>query len=292
MGFLSNILKNIEINKEYDPHANKYKMETMEQIESIPVPEKQFTLDCGIESIEYVLQRKATEFKESGRMDLAIACLKKSNEIMPFAPKEYSDADYIRLEQYLKKERRFDEARIAESNRMKIMSNQKRRLMDSRINDIEKCDYIIVQRCDEYSPVCEECAKYHDRIYSYLGEKGFPDINIYVEYIKSKRCDCSLWEFPYFYGCDDAKLSKKDKLKHSNREFKDDRSAKEKELYKLWHKKKVDDINERFDYDWLCEFLPEKAPKSLSGYKNMKHRNSENYKKLKEEAKKMGHILK
>ena len=68
----------------YNPKASNYKMETLEDINSIPVPTSQFEYNCDFtESIEYVLQRKATQFKKLGKWIL-IACLKKSNEIMPF----------------------------------------------------------------------------------------------------------------------------------------------------------------------------------------------------------------
>ena len=83
MGLFSRLLKT----ERYNPKASNYKMETLEDINSIPVPTSQFEYNCDFtESIEYVLQRKATQFKKAGQMDLAIACLKKSNEIMPFAP--------------------------------------------------------------------------------------------------------------------------------------------------------------------------------------------------------------
>lgn len=78
-------LFNIFHKKNYKSNAKYYKLNTLEQITSIPTPTEKFELLCDFtDSIEYVLQRKATEYKKAGKMDLAIACLKKSNEIMAF----------------------------------------------------------------------------------------------------------------------------------------------------------------------------------------------------------------
>ena len=68
MGLFSRLLKT----ERYNPKASNYKMETLEDINSIPVPTSQFEYNCDFtESIEYVLQRKATQFKKAGQMDLA-----------------------------------------------------------------------------------------------------------------------------------------------------------------------------------------------------------------------------
>lgn len=78
--------------EKYDPLAINYKMDTLEDILSIPVPTEKFELpDDFMDSIEYVLQRKATEFKKEGDMECAIACLEKAVEIIPFSPMPYPD---------------------------------------------------------------------------------------------------------------------------------------------------------------------------------------------------------
>ena len=88
--------------EKYDPLAINYKMDTLEDILSIPVPTEKFELpDDFMDSIEYVLQRKATEFKKEGDMECAIACLEKAVEIIPFSPMPYPDC-FERLEKYLK----------------------------------------------------------------------------------------------------------------------------------------------------------------------------------------------
>ena len=86
--------------EKYDPLAINYKMDTLEDILSIPVPTEKFELpDDFMDSIEYVLQRKATEFKKEGDMECAIACLEKAVEIIPFSPMPYPDC-FERLEKY------------------------------------------------------------------------------------------------------------------------------------------------------------------------------------------------
>ena len=65
--------------------SKRYDMDTLDGINAIPVPAKNYhtgkdTQDC----IYYLLQRKATEHKKAGRMDCAIACLRKSNALSDY----------------------------------------------------------------------------------------------------------------------------------------------------------------------------------------------------------------
>lgn len=92
---------------------SKYDLETLEGIRAIKIPK--YSQINGLQSptknIEYILQRKATEHKKNGRMDLAIECLRKSNEIMPYSNFEWQASDYLRLVSFLKKDRQIDEAK-------------------------------------------------------------------------------------------------------------------------------------------------------------------------------------
>lgn len=68
---------------------------------------------AGVPSLpEQILFKKATEHNKNKRMDLAVACLEKANELLPYSSCLYSRNDYERLVNYLVKARRFDEARI------------------------------------------------------------------------------------------------------------------------------------------------------------------------------------
>lgn len=271
----------------YNPKASQYKMETLEDIESIPVPTQKFEYNCDFtQSIEYVLQRKATQFKKEGNLELAIACLKKSNEIMPFAPMMYTEKDYGRLKKYLKLAGKFDEAREAQDNRLLTLFKQNEEIKEKHMSLSDLSDYIEVSRSDM---ACSECAKYHDRIYSKNGMSGFPDLKTFLDYENSKSCGCYLPSFPFYYGISEPMLSKSvSAIEYSNRPFVDDRTPSEKKLYNERQKKMAQDIKDRSDYDWLCEHIPDIAPKSFSGYRNMKNKNSANYQKLVSLAKEKG----
>lgn len=106
MGFVDFILKNIT-KKQND-------FDTIESIKSIKIPKyhKINGLESPVNNIEYILQRKATQHKKAGKMDLAIECLRKSNEIIPYSNFQYSMSDYLRLCSYLELEKRYDESMI------------------------------------------------------------------------------------------------------------------------------------------------------------------------------------
>lgn len=83
--------------------SKKYDMDTLEGINAIPVPAKDYnTGDWTKDRIYYVLQRKATEHKRNGKMDLAIACLRKSNALSDYEEKPLLlQKDYLRLVNYI-----------------------------------------------------------------------------------------------------------------------------------------------------------------------------------------------
>ena len=85
----------------FKPH--RYDMDSLNGINSIPVPAKNYnTGDPTKDCIYYVLQRKATEHKKNGRMDLAIACLRKSNALSDYESRPLLlEKDYLRLVKYI-----------------------------------------------------------------------------------------------------------------------------------------------------------------------------------------------
>lgn len=92
--------------------APDYNFSTVEGINAIPVPKRKETKPHDVKSgLEYQLQRLATKYKNEGKMDLAIACLRKSNEVMPYSIFAYSRKDYQRLVEFLKDDGQFDEAK-------------------------------------------------------------------------------------------------------------------------------------------------------------------------------------
>ena len=106
---LKAFIKNIFLREKYD-------FQTLEGINSIKIPNYKPLqgMSSPVNNVEYILQRKATEHKKNGKMDLAIACLKKANEIFPYSNFAWSEKDYMRLVEYLKQDRQFDEARKEE----------------------------------------------------------------------------------------------------------------------------------------------------------------------------------
>ena len=106
---LKSIIKNLFSKEKHD-------FDTLEGILNIPIPKYKPLQGMGspVNNIEYILQRKATEHKKNGRMDLAIACLRKANEIFPHSNFAWAEKDYMRLVEYLKLDRQFDEARKEE----------------------------------------------------------------------------------------------------------------------------------------------------------------------------------
>lgn len=290
MGLFDFFKKNSVSLTGYDARATSYRLDTLEQIQSIPVPTRKFEYNCDFtESIEYVLQRKATQFKKEGKLDLAIACLRKSNEIMPYAPMMYSPKDYARLEEYLKLARNFDSAR-QESGKDKILYEKQESFhKQARLKEMFTTGVIQVSRGDF---ICGECAKYHARIYSQNCSYGFPDINIFASYYMNKPCDCILTFYSFWIEASQVTIcSPKDAVVYSNRPFVDDRTNLEKAQYNKRITKAQEDQKDRADYAWLCEHFPDVAPKSFGGYRNMKNKNSENYKKLVAKAKEFDYTI-
>ena len=78
-------------------------MDSLNGINSIPVPAKNYnTGDPTKDCIYYVLQRRATEHKRNGQMDLAIACLRKSNALSDYEKHPpLLEKDYLRLVKYI-----------------------------------------------------------------------------------------------------------------------------------------------------------------------------------------------
>ena len=282
----------------YNSNSKLYKYDTLEHIVSIPVPAEPFKLKCDFtQSVEYVLQRKATEHKRNGNIDLAIACLRKSNEIMPYSPMLYSEKDYLRLVKYLRLAKRFDEARIEEEKILGYTTDVKKEI-DSQIMNRAKESattwgdkpLVIVSR--EHR-LCSECAKYHDRIYSVNGKDSrFPNYDLFEKYINSKTCDCHLPSFPFISGVSIMRgKGEENPIDYSNRPFIDDRTSDEVVAYDNYIQKQLDEQKNRNDYDWICEHLSEIAPKSLSGYMRMKNSNSSNYQTIVEKAKEKNYII-
>lgn len=157
--------------------------DSIEGIERIEIPKyKPLTgMESPVNNIEYILQRKATEHKKNGRMDLAIACLKKSNQIMPHSNFIYQEKDYMRYIKYLRKDGQNELADQEEQ----ILKTEHPELFDKRIGNkkrileaIDKCqrmntDLLYITTNSR----CPICSKYNHKIYSVSGKtKKYPKI--------------------------------------------------------------------------------------------------------------------
>ena len=132
MGFFNSIIKSLQTsisskekfneeqynnynNVKINEFTNKYDLTTKEGIKSIPISEATKYSDVNSVNVVYmpeqILNRKATEYKKEKNYDLAIECLKKANELLPFSPFNYTRLDYERLVDFMILAGRFDEAK-------------------------------------------------------------------------------------------------------------------------------------------------------------------------------------
>lgn len=286
---LKAFIKNIFLREKYD-------FQTLEGINSIKIPNYKSLqgISSPVNNVEYILQRKATEHKKNGKMDLAIACLKKANEIFPYSNFAWSEKDYMRLVEYLKQDRQFDEAR-KEEQKIKEMFRKARvvyegKNIETNIVGLSEKDVIdvfggLVESFD-LECCCEECAKYAKRIFSIDGkDKRFPRLPDCIKYYSDKHKYCRVPLNAFLFGVNEPKWKYIGNIVDwSNREYKDERSKEQKESFEEMIREKEEVAKDKEFYDLMFEKCPEVTPKSFSGYRRMKASNSENYKKLLKQA--------
>lgn len=297
MNFIS-FLKELLPHLSKAPSTDNFDLTSAEGIKSIPHSAVSRSKNFSTNQIEYILQRKATQYREEGNLDLAIECLKKSNELMPLSHTEYTAKDYYRLVEYLKLARRFDEAREEKAKLDQqftdkgisvslMQSIQENFTLPNNGSDLVEVSFI--------GCCCSECAKYRDRVYSYYGKDSrFPK---YPQFLIDNPDHCGLMPMPFdFRYCSFRDSKGRDLrgaalIKYSNRSFRDTRSQEEKKLYEAKTKKAETERIDRQSYDWLWEYMPEICPKSYAGYRRMKNANSSNFQKIRDIALKGGFDL-
>lgn len=159
------------------PGSKTYDLDSLNGINSIPLDASSIMYNGYSTPMYYVLQRKATEHKQNGNMDLAIACLRKSNEISDtFDRIPLLEEDYLRLVKYLEKSGDFE---LAESEKEKIYHNHPE-FLDKSITSarliketVERAkqqnqDLIILSA----SKNCPFCQNYNKQIYSISGRNS------------------------------------------------------------------------------------------------------------------------
>ena len=275
---LKAFIKNIFLREKYD-------FQTLEGINSIKIPsyEPLQGMSSPVNNVEYILQRKATEHKKNGRMDLAIACLRKANEIFPHSNFSWSEKDYMRLVEYLKFDRQFDEAKKEEQKIKELFAqfNKEREAYDTKINSEVYGNTDIVSTNETYF-VCEKCAKYIKRYFSISGNsKKYPKLPEYLLHKSEEHKYCSITIYPVIDDISSPAWDYKgDFVKYCNRPFVDERTREQKIIFEKEVKEKEEIAKDKEFYDLIFEKFPEIAPKSFGGYRRMKVSNSENYKKL------------
>ncbi len=292
-----------------EPH---YDLNSIQGIKSIPVKSFKYDPQDGKSyayyNIEYILQRKATEHKKNGHLDLAIECLRKSNEIMPYSDMVYPISDYLRLAKYLRLDKQFDEAHKVEEMYSNGNSIAEKNFDINYINSkqteyAQKMDTDLVDVvCNCYH--CAQCSAYGNRVYSISGkDKRFPKL---PDYVKNNAGHCSMIIYPFRYGIHyltdpytNKSISGSDVIEYSNRPFVDSRPQKwidgYNHLLELNHKREVDALNSKQaqqEYEQIVIKLPDIAPKSQGGYLRMKKSGSDNYKKLKSAAEAVDIVIK
>lgn len=320
IGFLKNILKGFnktektleEKNEEYlasrDEEIRRlrdyYDFDSIEGINSISVPcfepnakFQRGMLESPIGRVEYYLRGKCfADHWKAGRTELAIACLKKAQELMYISDMIWKRSDFMVLVNYLHKAGYHKEAEKELERIERFFSDEKARVEKSISEDVSASLNLLQTDLVEVGSsgvCCELCAKYRNRIYSVSGkDKRFP------KFPTDFHLDCGLRPYPFVWGVSEPTFSCKNVVTYSNRPFEDDRSNEEIERRRQWKERndaeaeaeKQRECN-RLEYFWIQEHLPDLCPKSLSGYSRMKNANSSNYQRLVDEARKLGKTL-
>ena len=254
---LKAFIKNIFLREKYD-------FQTLEGINSIKIPsyEPLQGMSSPVNNVEYILQRKATEHKKNGRMDLAIACLRKANEIFPHSNFSWSEKDYMRLVEYLKFDRQFDEAKKEEQKIKELFAqfNKEREAHDTKINSEVYGNTDIVSTNETYF-VCEKCAKYIKRYFSISGNsKKYPKLPEYLLHKSEEHKYCSITIYPVIDDISSPAWDYKgDFVKYCNRPFVDERTREQKIIFEKEVKEKEEIAKDKEFYDLIFEKFPEIA---------------------------------
>ena len=183
-----------------------------------------------------------------------------------------------------------------------------------------KTDFVIMS---VHGAACPECAKYQGRVYSISGKsRKFPKLPGFFFETGRVHPGCSHVFNPFIDGVDtpdldytllchplQSKAYGASIVAFSNRPFVDDRTQTAKNEAQNWiaqmakrasEEKKLEDnlieyevqrgIDSR-NFLWIKEHIPDKCPKSLSGYRRMKTQNTKNFQVLKQLASELGREL-
>lgn len=294
-----------------------YNLEDIEDLKKIPVPKFELydMMDgYGVTgSLDYVLRMKAGSLYRRKEKALCSACLWKSTEMMlANNGMGWKKEDYSRLIYWHNELGMFDEARKAKEYLLSFdiytedpFDIYAKNIKESVLKKSKQFANDLVVFHDYGCGCCSECAKMRGRVYSISGKsKIYPKLPKYV--IQNGNfhpgCRCAMSSFfenekNIFY-----KGKRVNAKKSSNRPWVDDRDEHEKKLYDEYleranESKSEEQRREEYsikkgiaqkEFDNIKIYLPELAPKSITGYMRMKNSRSKNFLKLVEAAKEYG----
>lgn len=270
-----------------------YDLDSVSSIQSIPIPDyKPFSgsLSTPVNNIEYILQRKATEHDRAGKRDEAIACLRKSNEIMPHSNFMWTKKDYMRLVDYLNKYGAFDAARCEKGIIDELFSEcLNASALKMAIVNAKQIKTDLLESTD-ISIVCAECSALCRRIFSISGkDRQFPALPLTLLKNRPGHEYCVLDFYPFIPELEKPTWKFRGNLiQWCNRPDVDERNSLQK---KVFYDRVFEEEQKNLDtelYVLLCEEAPSLAPKSFGGFRRMKNLQSQNFVKIAESASNLG----
>lgn len=306
-----------------------YDFNSIEGISRIPVsrnikgaPQPKGPMKSPTGEVYYYLRHKGYKYESDGNIELAIACLRKSVEILKcqgfYDPEEcYPLVKMLARAGYV--EEAYKEKEDIDKRCIDVHSLAQNRIMTD-LNWNPNGDLVIM---DAHGSACSECAKYQGRVYSISGKsKLFPKAPDFIIQGRGVHEGCSHSFWPYEHGISNDHLTYtlsvhplKDKrhcsdiVAFSNRPFVDDRTEECKCAAEefLNERRKEHDRKQRYfdtmieteakrgqearDFKWIQENITDKCPKSITGYRRMKTQNTKNFQALKQAASELGYEL-
>ena len=270
-------------------HQPEHDLNSIEGIGAIPIPkyERFSGLASPMDNIEYILHRKATEHKKNERMDLAIACLRKANEIMPHSNFTWNAKDYLRIVKYMELDGQYEAAQ-EEEERLENDCPWGRVTRDmthaSAIETGRQLGHNLVLFTIIPNATCAVCAAVQGRVFSttkddtrfpYLYDlPGFKD----GAHTLHPRCRHNLVvTVEQLWSEEERKQYLEDAKKPVDV---DPRSQEEIDMYNKAREEDRALEEDRKLYKGYKRILRGAAPKSFSGFRAMKKANSKSYQKL------------
>ena len=275
-----------------------YDFTTVDGVNKIPVPCKEVnSISSPTGRVEYYLRGACfAKHWDEGRIDVALACLRKAQELMYISDMIWKKQDFMRLVYYLKKAGNEEEAERELERIEQFFSSEKKRISDKIFDDLFRSMKLLETDLAEVGTcgvLCEKCAKYKNRIYSVHGkDKRFP------RFPADFHIDCGLKPYPFVFGVSEPTFNCRNVVKYSNRPFVDDRTPEDVAKYSEWEQTKEQAAADQRrreklhrEYDWLQNNVAELCPKSISAYSRMKNQKTEKYLQICKIANKNGFMI-